>query len=635
VVIFAMPLAFPSMKTASFFSTSLVETGKQVDFLELFIPSNPFKALANNVIPASVLFSVALGIGLIGIKEKQAFIDNLAILAEALSRVSAFIVYLTPIGVFAIAASAAGTMTLEEIGRLQVYFITFTVAALLLTFWILPMLVSALTPFSYRDVVGISKDALVTAFATGKLFIVLPLLIENCKELFEQYKLQQKDTDSFVDIIVPVSFNFPGTGKLLTLLFLFFCAWFSGRSLALADYPHVALIGISSLFASTDIAMPFLLESMQIPSDLYQLFILTGIFNRRFAALLAGMNLLCFTLLSTGMITGLSSINTRKLLHYAVVTVLLTAGVVAGTRFLLSFTVTEAYSKDKVLAGMHLLHNPAPAVVHETAPTVFSKTLPGESDLEGIKARGVLRIGYNPDRLPMSFFNSFGELVGFDVELVHRLARELNVTLEFIPFEGKTLVQRLNGNRFDLVIGGMPMITSLLEKMRFSDAYMDATVALVVKDHRRKEFARADDIRRMQGLKIGVRAAYSDYFLNKIEEKFPRAELIELQSQRDFFEQESDEPDALLTSAEAGAAWTLLYPDFEVVVPQPVAGVIPVGFVMAYDSEHLNAFLNHWIELKTKDGTIKKLYNYWILGQGAVKKKPRWSIIRNVLHWEE
>ena len=42
--------------------------------------------------------------------------------------------------------------------------------------------------------------------------------------------------------------------------------------------------------------------------------------------------------------------------------------------------------------------------------------------------------------------------------------------------------------------------------------------------------------------------------MNEIEEKFPRAELIELQSQRDFFEQESDEPDALLTSAEAGAA---------------------------------------------------------------------------------
>jgi Na+/H+-dicarboxylate symporter len=633
VVIFAMPLAFPSMKTASFFSTSLVEAGREVDFLELFIPANPFKALANTVIPASVLFSVALGIGLIGIQKKQTFIDNLAILAEALSRVSAFMVYLTPIGVFAIAASAAGTMTLEEIGRLQVYLVTFTVAALFLTFWVLPMLVSALTPFGYRDVVGVSKDALVTAFATGKLFIVLPLLTGNCKTLFEQHQLQQKDTDSFVDIIVPVSFNFPGTGKLLTLLFLFFGAWFSGKSLSLADYPHVALTGISSLFASTDIAMPFLLENMRIPSDLYQLFILTGIFNRRFAALLAGMNLLCFTLLSTCMITGLSALNWKRLLHYTVVTVLLAAGTVAGTRFLLSHTVTDAYSKDKVLAGMHLLYNPVPAVVHETAPAYFSQVLSLKSDLEGIKARGVLRVGYNPDRLPMSFLNSFGELVGFDVELVHRLARELGLTLEFIPFEDKKLAQSLKAHHFDLVIGGMPMITPLLEKMRFSDAYMDATAALVVKDHRRKAFARSEDIRRMQGLKVGLREVYSGFFRKKFEEKFPLIELIELQSQRDFFEKEGESLDALLTSAESGAVWTLLYPDYEVVVPQPAAGGIPLGFVMAYDSEQLNAFLNHWIELKQKDGTIKRLYDYWILGQGAVPKSTRWSIIRNVLHW--
>jgi ABC-type amino acid transport substrate-binding protein len=137
----------------------------------------------------------------------------------------------------------------------------------------------------------------------------------------------------------------------------------------------------------------------------------------------------------------------------------------------------------------------------------------------------------------------------------------------------------------------------------------------------------------MQGLKLGIRAAYSDYFRKKSEEKFPLAELIELPSHRAFFEQEGGAFDALLTSAEAGAAWTLLYPDYVVVVPQPEVEVIPLGFVMAYDSEHLNAFLNRWIELKKKDGTIRKLYNYWILGHGAVEKTPRWSIIRNLLHW--
>jgi proton glutamate symport protein len=32
------------------------------------------------------------------------------------------------------------------------------------------------------------------------------------------------------------------------------------------------------------------------------------------------------------------------------------------------------------------------------------------------------------------------------------------------------------------------------------------------------------------------------------------------------------------------------------------------------------------------DGTIEALYGHWVLGKQAVKREPRWSIMRNVLH---
>jgi len=629
-VIFLMPLAFPSVETASFFSTSLVKAREEVDFLELFIPSNPFRSLANNVIPASVLFSIAVGVGLMGIKTKHNLIDDLAILATALSRVANFVVYLTPIGVFAIAASAAGTMTLEEIGRLQVYFATFIVAVILLTFWVLPMLVAALTPFTYKDIVGKSKDALVTGFATGELFIILPILIQNCNDLFGQYREEHKDTASFVDIIVPVSFNFPSAGKLLTLLFVLFCAWYTGNALSVKDYPYFSLIGISSLFASTDMAMPFLLDSMRIPSDLYQLFILTGIANKR------GMNLLTFTLLATCALVGLLSINWRKLFRFALLSVMLTAAMVVSTRFVLSLSVTDAYTKDKVIAGMHLLHSPVQAVVRKTAPAHFAMVDKEKSHLERIRERGVLRVGYNPDRLPFTFFNSKGELVGFDVEMAHRLARELGVTLEFVPFELDTMVEQLNGDHFDVIMAGIAMITQKLKEVSFSDPYMDVTFALVVKDSRRKEFANIEEIKRTggRGLTFGVRGAY-EYFATKAAENLPLAKVVPIKSYRDFFENNNDEVDALVTGAEVGAAWTLLYPGYDVVVPKPVPMVVPLGYAVAHGDTELADFLTHWIDLKKKDRTIEKLYNYWILGQGAVEKKVRWSVIRNVFHWVE
>ncbi len=68
VAVFVMPLAFPELQSAAFFSTTLVEEHSPVDFVALYIPSNPFHSLANTVVPPVVLFSAVLGIALMGVK---------------------------------------------------------------------------------------------------------------------------------------------------------------------------------------------------------------------------------------------------------------------------------------------------------------------------------------------------------------------------------------------------------------------------------------------------------------------------------------------------------------------------------------------------------------------------------------
>ena len=39
------------------------------------------------------------------------------------------------------------------------------------------------------------------------------------------------------------------------------------------------------------------------------------------------------------------------------------------------------------------------------------------------------------------------------------------------------------------------------------------------------------------------------------------------------------------------------------------------------------------IDIAVKSKLIDELYDHWILGRGAEVKQPRWSIIRDVLHW--
>jgi len=634
VMVLLLPFSFPHWESAAFFSSAIVETPPKVDFLNLYIPSNLFNSLANNVVPAVVLFSILMGIALMAMENKEALLQALGTASRALIRMTNLIVNLTPYGVFAITASAAGTLTIEEFGRLQVYLVSFNVAAVFLTFWVLPMLLAPVTPFKYRDIMGLTRDALVTAFTTGNLFVVLTVLTESCKELFAKYDLKKEKTDTYVDVIIPISFNFPNTGKLLMLLFILFAAWFSGSSLSLTQYPTFVFAGLLSFFGGVDVAMPFMLDLMKIPSDMYQLYVVTGVINGRFATLLAAMNLVIFTLLATASVTGVMKISKKKLINYVVLTLALTVGLIAVTRGYFSIAVKNVYERDHVIANMQSSVLLLPRKVYKSAEEATRKVDPGQPVLQRIRETGILRVGFNPDNMPFTYFSETGELIGFDVDVAQILAREMKVKLEFVPFDSQKMAAQLDAGLFDVIMGGMAVTTPRLEKMAFSTPYMEATLCFIVRDYRRAEFATREAVQSIPKLKIGI-PHLADYFFPKLKAYLPQADIIQVDSIEEYFETNPNQLDALLIEAEGGSAWTLRYPQFKVVVPKPDVSKIPIAYPVAGRDREFADFLSHWITLKKNSLEYPMLYDHWILGLDAEPKHPRWSIVRNVLGWVE
>jgi ABC-type amino acid transport substrate-binding protein len=62
---------------------------------------------------------------------------------------------------------------------------------------------------------------------------------------------------------------------------------------------------------------------------------------------------------------------------------------------------------------------------------------------------------------------------------------------------------------------------------------------------------------------------------------------------------------------------------------------MPSGFAVAKGQDDFAALLGRWVAAKRSTGEIQSAYNYWILGGGAEKRKPRWSIGKDVLGWLE
>src|SRR5262249_10603432 len=292
--------------------------------------------------------------------------------------------------------------------------------------WVLPGLVAALTPFRYGEVLGPTRDALITAFMAGDLFIVLPILIQACKDLLERHRMVDESTKTLPDVIVPTSFNFPHTGKLLSISFILFAGWFADAAVSVTDYPRLALMGLLTFFGSLSAAVPFLLDLFRIPADTFQLFLATGVVNSRFGSLLAAVHTVAVTLLGSAAIVGALRFSAARIARYFCFTVFLTALTIGGLRMLFTTALKRTFAGEELVYSMRPLLTQEAALIRQS-DLGDAVEKPAGSVIDSIKKRGVLRVGVVTSRLPYALVTREGKLVGFDIEMAQLLGSDLGV----------------------------------------------------------------------------------------------------------------------------------------------------------------------------------------------------------------
>lgn len=636
-VVLVSPVAFPDWPSASFFSTSQIEEAQPIDFLQLYVPSNIFASLSHAIVPAIVVFSVLFGLALINVRNKERLLDALSTAGDALLTIAGFVGKLAPYGVFAITAAAAGTIDLDDLGRLQVYIVIHVVLALILSLWVIPGLIATLTPLKYGDILRAFRGPLITAFATGKVLIVLPLLVADSKKLIgqsDEYSDQPSKTEgSAVDILIPAAFPFPTLGAILALMFVLFGGWFVGSAVEVAQYPVLSVAGLASLFGGTVLALPFLFDMLRLPADLFQVFVTVDVIGSRFGTLLAAMHLIAIALIGTYAMQGAARLRVAPLLRFAVVSIVLLAGSLIGIRLIYTYVHVVPYSKSQLLANLHLIGDPQPHVVFREPGDLGPPETGGS--LERVKQRGTLRACYTPDDYPSAFFNEAGDLVGFDIEMTHRLARYMGVSVEFLPIRGLADIDdRTRTRDCDVIMSLIPMVPELTQKVAMTKPVLDVAVALIVEDHRRREFRGWERLGQQRGLRIAVSdsQATRNFLARTLPNATPvvyeeRAQLREI-----FAGWEGANVDAVLMTAEEGAAWTILNPDFSLVIPSPTL-LVPFAYSVPRGDAEMLTYINTWLRNAKGDGTVDALYRFWMLGQVSKIKPPRWSVIRDVLGW--
>ena len=105
----------------------------------------------------------------------------------------------------------------------------------------------------------------------------------------------------------------------------------------------------------------------------------------------------------------------------------------------------------------------------------------GESDLDYIKGKGKLVIGYTVYE-PMNYTDTDGNFTGFDTELATAVCEQLGVEPEFVEINWDTKIVELDAKSIDCIWNGMTLTDDIMANTATTKAYAKNAQVVVVKD---------------------------------------------------------------------------------------------------------------------------------------------------------
>jgi ABC-type amino acid transport substrate-binding protein len=238
-------------------------------------------------------------------------------------------------------------------------------------------------------------------------------------------------------------------------------------------------------------------------------------------------------------------------------------------------------------------------------------------------------VGFDPDSIPWAFLNGDGAPVGFDAEMAHQLALALGVRLEHVAVARDQFADALASGQLDVVMSGVRVSARATELAAFSRPYAEESIAFLVADHRREEFADLEGIRRRR---VRIAILNRPEWLEAVARAFPKAEVVPVRSPADFVEGRV-EADALLTSWERACAWSLLYPQLAPALPKPRVGHFSLAYAVPRGEPDMLNMVDTFIDTQRANGRLESARTQWILGAATRVHGPRWSVARDVLGW--
>ena len=237
-----------------------------------------------------------------------------------------------------------------------------------------------------------------------------------------------------------------------------------------------------------------------------------------------------------------------------------------------------------------------------------------------------LKIGTDGLNEPMNFYAD-GQLTGFDIEFVKRLALFLNAKATFQTMEFSALVIAGISGKIDLLVANLNAMPERRKKMLFSEPYVDSEISFLVRKDRLPPKARGQDLQGQEiksigmlaGQKVGILTGSS--FDAVLKHKIPEAVPV-------YFNKFTDQTEAVKSGKVAGfladepIARDIMRSTPGLTCLKEVLRSDSYAFAFTKSRTDLHRQVNAALEEMRSSGAIKKIDAKWFGSDESAKVLP-------------
>ena len=226
-----------------------------------------------------------------------------------------------------------------------------------------------------------------------------------------------------------------------------------------------------------------------------------------------------------------------------------------------------------------------------------------------MRRRGTLRVGFS-NFAPWALQDANGEWIGFELDVIHKLTRDLNLEPEFLPRPWGGIIDDLLNGEFDIIISGMSINPQRAERVTFSAPYTYTTTVLLL--NQSIQINSLKELNQPQYRFVGAKG-YSTLYITQLLFNEPQIEIFD-DAESAISYLAGGQADAFLLSLVEAVIGIDRYPK-RIHIPDWGRKILVENGAFALPKNVEAAWLkllNDWIQINWANGFLEQKNRYWM-----------------------